>query len=120
MSASRPHETSLRLDRPEIARLGRAFALSLALHLLVGGTYTIGEHFHLWEKIRWPAWVQRLAQAIPKPAQQPEKPRDTQPPLMFVDVSAAQATSEVPKDTPFYSDKNSIAANPDPDAEKLE
>jgi hypothetical protein len=32
---------------------------------------------------------------------------------MFVDVSDAQATSEVPKDTPFYSDKNSIAANPE-------
>jgi len=30
-----------------------------------------------------------------------------------VDVSAAQATPEAPKNAPFYSDKNSKAANPD-------
>ena len=32
---------------------------------------------------------------------------------MFVDVSALQAVTEVPKDTKFYSDKNSVAANPE-------
>lgn len=115
MTTSRAHELSLRLDRPQITRLARAFALSLALHLLVWGTYSTGKHFQLWEKLRLPTWIQRLVQAVPKPAKQPEKPIDTQPPLMFVDVSDAQATSEVPKDTPFYSDKNSIAANPDTD-----
>jgi len=115
MTTSRAHEASLRLDRPELRRLAAAFALSLALHLMVWGTYFVGKHFRLWERVRWPDWIQRIVQVIPKPAQQPEKPADTQPPLIFVDVSDAQATTEVPKDTPFYSDKNTVAANPEPD-----
>lgn len=115
MTTSRAHEASLRLDRPEIKRLAWAFALSLALHLMVWGTYSVGNHFKLWERVRWPDWIQRIVQAVPKPQKQPDKPVDTTPPLVFVDVSDAQATSEVPKDTPFYSDKNSIAANPDSD-----
>ena len=32
---------------------------------------------------------------------------------MFVDVSSLQAVTEVPKETKFYSDKNSVAANPE-------
>jgi outer membrane biosynthesis protein TonB len=113
MTTSRAHEASLRPGRPEIRSLARAFALSLALHLLVWGTYSGGNHFKLWEKLRWPDGVRRIVQATPKPPKQPEKPRDTQPPLVYVDVTAAQATSEVPKDTPFYSDKNALAANPE-------
>jgi outer membrane biosynthesis protein TonB len=35
--------------------------------------------------------------------------------LMFVNVSPAQAVAEPPKDAKFYSDKNSRAANPEPD-----
>jgi len=34
---------------------------------------------------------------------------------MFVHVSPAQAATEAPKDARFYSDKNSLAANPDAD-----
>lgn len=115
MTTSRAHDTSLRLDRPEILRLVRAFAVSLVLHLMVWGTYSVGKHFQLWEKLRWPEWVQRIVQAAPKPPKEPDKPIDTTPPLIFVDVSPAQATAEAPKDTPFYSDKNSTAANPESD-----
>jgi hypothetical protein len=34
---------------------------------------------------------------------------------MFVDVSPSVAAPEPPKQTPYYSDKNSVAANPDAD-----
>jgi len=115
MTAHSAQEVSLRLDRLETTRLGWAFALSLALHLAVWGTYGVGKHFHLWEKLHWPTWVQALAQKlalVPKKQVQ-SPPVDREPPLVFVDVSAAQAVSEAPKNAKFYSDKNSQAANPD-------
>jgi hypothetical protein len=117
MIASRAPETSLRLDRLEITRLAWALALSLALHLLGWGTYAVGKKFHVWEKLHWPAWVQAATQKLALVVKKEEKrpPIDREPPLMFVDVSPAQATSEAPKDAKFYSDKNSRAANPDAD-----
>ena len=107
-------EVSLRLDRLETTRLAWALALSLALHLAGWSTYAIGKHFHLWEKLHWPAWVQALTQKLAlarKPEQHP--PVNREPPLVFVEVSESQASSEAPKDAPFYSSRNSKAANPD-------
>jgi hypothetical protein len=44
------------------------------------------------------------------------KPQPTEDsPMVFVEVSPAQATPEPPKTAKFYSDKNSVAANPEPD-----
>jgi hypothetical protein len=40
---------------------------------------------------------------------------DREPPLMFVEVNPVAATAEPPKNPRFYSDRNSVAANPDPD-----
>src|SRR6266446_4130390 len=113
----RAPETSLHLDRPETTRLAWALALSIALHLLGWGTYSIGKRFHFWEKVHWPAWVQTVTQKLALVVKKEEKrpPIDREPPLMFVDVSDAQATTEAPKNAPFYSDKNSQAANPDAD-----
>ena len=115
----RAPETSLRLDRPETTRLAWALALSIALHLLGWGTYSIGKRFHVWEKLHWPAWVQtvtqKLALVVKKDKKETRPPVDREPPLMFVDVSPAQATSEPPKNATHYSDKNSQAANPESD-----
>ena len=36
-------------------------------------------------------------------------------PLVFVEVNSIAATPESPKNAKFYSDKNSVAANPDAD-----
>jgi hypothetical protein len=105
---------SLRLEQAESSRLAWAFTISLALHLLVLGTYYTGKKFNLWENLHWPGWlqpVQALAEVLKKkitPQVQPEEA-----PLMFVDVSPVQATVEPPKDARFYSDKNSRTANPD-------
>ena len=117
MTASRAQDVSLRLDRLETTRLAWALGISLALHLVVWGTYAAGKKYHLWERMHWPTWAQALARPLsnvlkPQPKQSLV---DREPPLMFVDVSPAQATTEVPEKATHYSDKNSIAANPDPD-----
>ncbi len=96
-------------------RLAWAFAISLTVHLLIFGGYHTGKQFHWWQDLRWPAWlrpVKMLADALKK-KQPPPVLREQEPPLLFVDVSEAQATPEPPKEAKFYSNKNSQAANPD-------
>ncbi len=109
-------ESSFRLERAESSRLAWAFGISLALHLLVMGTFETGRRLGWWQADHWPAWLRsaaRLAEVLKKPPT--EVPRQQEVPLMFVDVSPAQAVVEPPKDAKYYSDKNSKAANPDAD-----
>jgi hypothetical protein len=117
MSIAGTPRWSLRLERAETSRLAWAFALSLAFHLLVFGTYQTGKKYNLWQSLHLPAWLHApkiLQEAFKKKeSQPPPQPQDI--PLMFVNVNPAQATAEAPKDAKFYSDKNSRAANPEPD-----
>jgi outer membrane biosynthesis protein TonB len=109
---------SLRVEQAEVSRLAWAFALSLAFHLLVFGCYHTGNKYHLWQHLHWPAWLQPpkfLTELIVPKRPPPPPPPKPDLPLMFVNVSPAQATTEAPKDAKFYSDKNSRAANPDAD-----
>src|SRR5215471_8535813 len=110
-------DNSARTERAESSRLAWAFVISIAFHLLILGTYQTGKKAGWWEKLHWPAWFphksiaeilkQKEIEHLPlEPAPQQE------PPLMFVDVSPAQAVPEPPKDAKYYSDKNSLAANP--------
>jgi len=109
----------LRWERAESSRLAWAFAISLAVHLLIFGGYYTGMTFHWWDNFRWPSWlrpVQQLVEAFKKKEPPVQVPLPAQEiPLMFVDVSPAQATVEPPKDAHFYSSQNSQAANPEPD-----
>jgi len=91
--------------------------LSVALHLAVWGGYTGGKKLGLWEKLHLPAWVQKLSQALNKAVKLENKPlfRESEPPLMFVNVSPDQAMTEPPKDAKYYSSHNSQAANPEAD-----
>jgi len=103
---------SLRLERAESSRLAWALIISLVCHGLVSGVYYTGERFHFWDLDHWPAWLRKskiLAVLLPKKAPPPPQPQEV--PLMFVDVSPAQATPQPPKDAKAYSDKNSQAAN---------
>ena len=108
---------SLRPEQAEFSRLAWAFILSLALHALIYATYYTGQKYHVWQHLHWPTWLQPpkvLAQLItPKPKPPPPLPREV--PLVFVNVSPAQAVAEPPKEAKYYSDKNSVAANPEPD-----
>ena len=113
---------SLRPERAESSRLVWAFAISMALHLLIFGTYETGKTFHWWENAHWPAWlspVKRLAEALKKkPSLQQAQPlQPSEPPLLFVDVNPANASAEPPKNATHYSSVNAQAANPDVDKE---
>jgi len=104
----------LRLDRLETNRLIWALVISVALHLLVWGVYEGGDKLGWWRALRLPAWLQKLTQALTPPkVQSVLVPKETEPPLVFIDVSDSQAVAEPPKNAVGYSDKNSVAANPD-------
>ena len=109
-------ELSLRSEQAETSRLSWAFAISLALHLTIGGLYYAGHEFGWWRNLHWPDWLRpprMLTELFHKTQPQPEE-RQIEVPLVFVEVTPEQATTEEPKKTPLYSNKNSIAANPDP------
>jgi outer membrane biosynthesis protein TonB len=105
------------MEQVEVSRLAWAFAISLAFHLLVYGSYQTGKKYHLWQNLHLPAWVHapKFLTELIKPKLSLPPPRRQDIPLMFVNVSPAQATPEPPKDAKYYSDKNSLAANPDAD-----
>jgi outer membrane biosynthesis protein TonB len=108
---------SLRTEQAEVSRLAWAFAISLAFHLLVYGSYHTGEKYHLWQRLHLPAWVHppKFIAELLKPKLNPPPLRRHEVPLMFVNVNPAVATPEPPKDAKYYSDKNSRAANPNAD-----
>jgi hypothetical protein len=109
-------EIPLRSEQAETSRLTWAFAISLALHLMSGGIYYAGHEYGWWKNLHWPEWLRSsnmLAELIRKPQPQPEE-REIEVPLVFVEVTPEQATTEEPKKTPLYSNKNSVAANPEP------
>lgn len=112
-------ELSWRDDQAEFRLLAWAFTISLALHLGVYGTFEAGKKLGWWSNLHLPAWMhsaKMLADLVRK--KEAAKPEPKPPPevsLVFVDVSPAQATPEPPKESKYYSDKNSRAANPEPD-----
>ncbi len=112
---------SWRLEQAETSRLAWAFAISIALHLLFIGSYYGGKRYHLWDQLRWPAWLEPvkelLEKAVAKTSPAPLVLKEREVPLVFVDVSEAQATPEPPKQAKYYSDRNSLAGNPEPDKE---
>jgi len=107
----------MRVERGGWTRLTWALVISLALHLGGYGGYHFGQKLGWWKDLHWPAWLMpaKMLSGLLKP---PETARDPEVvievPLVFVDVSPSQASVETPKPSPFYSDKNSRAANPDP------
>jgi hypothetical protein len=95
---------SLQFSRRETGRLALALALSLALHLLVWGSYEAGKKLDVWRRMPRLTWLQPAPKMIP-PIQKPE------PPLEFVMVE--QPSTEAPANAKYYSSQNSRAANPD-------
>jgi hypothetical protein len=125
MAVAGTPEISLRQEQGETSRLTWAFAFSLALHLSLAGIYYAGHEYGWWRNLHWPAWVKSakmLTDLFQKPQAQPEE-HQIEVPLVFVEVAPTQATTEVPKETKYYSDKNSVATNPKPsdsDAPKID
>jgi outer membrane biosynthesis protein TonB len=98
---------SLRLNRPEMRRLGLALALSLAVHLLGWGGYEANRQFGWSQRLHWPAWLPRLAirKIVPAPV-----PQNNEAQLTFVEV--AQPVAEAPPNAKYYSSQNSRAGDP--------
>jgi len=115
MTTRRAPDISLRLDHLETSRLAWAFAVSVALHLLIWGTYETGRKFHVWEKIQVPEWIKTLTRALPKAAKKNQPPVEREAPLVFINVTPQNAAVEAPKNPKYYSSHNSQAANPDAD-----
>lgn len=105
----------LRPGRREHLRLLPAFLLSVAVHLLVFGTYKTAQHYHWRADVLLPHWLKHDRRIEPKTLDgKPVLPGD-EPPLVFIHVSPAQVVSDPPKQAKFYSDKSSLAANPEAD-----
>ena len=108
---------SLRMGGKDASRIARALALSICLHLVVVGGYRLGNKLGIWQAMRVPAWLRppgMLTELFKKKDDRVQPPKPQEIPLVFIDVSPAQATPEPPKDAKFYSDKNALAANPNP------
>ena len=109
----------MRPGRLETTRLTQAFVISLAVHLLLFATFRIGNRQGWWQKVHLPIWLVTAKQSLADVLKEMKKSQaaEREVPLLFVDVNPAQASAEPPKSAKYYSDKNSIAANPDADKE---
>jgi outer membrane biosynthesis protein TonB len=100
--------------------VARAFALSLAAHFICFAVLELGFELGLWRHTlglakllkRSPQTEARLRNE-PKRGEQPVQ----EVPLEFVEVDPAQSTEKPPEKAKYYSARNSIAANPDPQIE---
>ena len=101
---------SLRPGRRDFSRLVAALLISLLLHAGVWGGYKYGEKHGWWQRLHLPSWVKKLEKK--KPTTLVAK-HQSEPPLIFVDVSRVDV--EPPKQTKYYSAKNSQAANRAPE-----
>lgn len=110
----------LRPGRSDSSRLAWAFVISLTVHLALAGGYYTGKQLGWWQHLQNLHWVKssRMLTALLRKAEaEPARPAEPLPdiPLVFVEVSPAQATPEAPKNAQYYSSHNSQAANPDAD-----
>ena len=116
MVVGKEHESSLRPGRSELTVLAWAFGISLAIHLLTYGAYDLGKHLGWWQNLSWPAWLKKAKITTVETRQKKtEQQADEQVPTMFVETTPRQAVVEAPKNAKYYSDKNTVAANPDAD-----
>src|SRR5664279_1701418 len=99
MSIAGMRSWSLRPERAAVSRLAWAFALSLAFHLLLFGGYETGKKYNVWQNLHWPTWLHLprvFKELLPRKVESPPPRLLQDTPLMFVNVSPAQATAEPP------------------------
>ncbi|MDB6021339.1 MAG: hypothetical protein JWQ04_1196 [Pedosphaera sp.] len=110
MSASRLDESAL---RPAEHLLVWAFAISLAMHVLIYGGFLVGHRLGWWKRDMMPAWLKSTKQTLAEIKKNQPQPVMQEPPLLFVEVNPEAATQDAPKNAKYYSSQNAKAANPD-------
>jgi len=96
----------------------RAFAWSLALHVALLSGIETGHRLGWWQPDSLPSWLRaamhrQMVEALARMQREDAADAQRSMPLLFVDVDASQSSAEAPAQARYYSDKNSIAANPD-------
>jgi len=99
-----------------------ALVLSLLLHLGLYGGWCLGKQYGWWNQ--HPAWLTQLTRKLAQAAAARErKPKpvvqERSIPMTFLEVDPDTATTEAPKDTKYYSSRNSKASNPDPNNQEV-
>src|SRR5205085_2557840 len=99
MALAKTPQSSLRPKRAESSRLAWALVISLLLHLMTYETYEASKKYGWLQKIHLPTWLQspKMLTEILKKHEAEKPPPPVEVPLVFVDVSPAQATAEPPK-----------------------
>ena len=99
-----------------------AVLLSVVIHLGVLGGWRMGQKLGWWNhQATWLTWLTQKLAAGPRirfPLQpKPQAPpnQNTTIPLTFLEVDPATAVDRAPENAKFYSDKNALASNPEPD-----
>jgi hypothetical protein len=100
--------------------LAAAFAISLAIHLALFGTWRVGKHLGWWD--HQATWLlnlnkKRAVKVLAKQLQAQQQQRQREIPLTFIEVDPQAATPEPPKETEYYGVANTKAANPEPTPE---
>jgi hypothetical protein len=100
--------------------LGAAFAISLAVHLALFGTWRVGKHLGWWD--HQATWLlnlnkKRAVKVLARQSQAQQQQRQREIPLTFVEVDPQVSTPEPPRETEFYGAANAKATNPEPTPE---
>ncbi|HEU0009458.1 MAG TPA: hypothetical protein VFT34_06555 [Verrucomicrobiae bacterium] len=103
--------------------LAVALLLSLVIHLALLGGWRVAQKMGWWN--HHASWLvkltQKLAAAKPRfqfplqPKPQPPPPQNQEIPTTFLEVDPATAVDQAPEKAKFYSDKNALASNPEPE-----
>lgn len=116
-------ENRSRHRQPIEKSLAVAIALSLVIHLGLFGTWRLGQKLGWWT--HHPSWLvkftQKLTAAKTRPLQARQQPQNQRQeiPLSFLEVDPATAVEKPPENAKFYSTKNTVASNPDPDSKPV-
>jgi hypothetical protein len=115
MASANAPEISLRLEAGAYKRLGWALLISAVIHLaLLPVPMLVSKGKLRWLTDLMPHRLKPEKVLADNMKKQEKKKPNEQVPIVFVDVSPEQAVTEPPKKSIYYSDKSSLAANPDP------
>lgn len=107
-------ELNIRWPRLASNSLARALALSLAFHFFFFFTVELGYRLGLWNSSLFNliTFDQRLDLQL-EAKKRAELEKQEVVPIIFVEVDPSQASTAAPKESQYYSTRNSLAGNPD-------